>query len=230
MPVPPKSRAWREIDLAALRHNVQVLRGQLGDDGDIMAVLKCDAYGHGAAAVARALYRSGVRHFAVASLGEAVSLRHRLIGGEVLILGYTPASAVPILRRWRITQAVVDTDHARELNSYGRKISVHVAIDTGMHRLGIPYCDPDSIDEVFRMRNLRGRGTFSHLCLSDSLQAEDVDYTRLQVDRFKAVLSHVRSEGYDPGLCHIQASYGLLNMPEEHWDPGAGRHGALRRL
>ena len=133
----PTARAWREVDLAALGHNAQVLRNTLAPGTELMAVVKAEAYGHGGAVTARTLQRAGVRAFAVACLAEGIALRKAGIRGTILILGYTSPEEAPLLTRWHLTQTVADIDHGRALAARGRRVHVHLALDTGMHRLGI---------------------------------------------------------------------------------------------
>lgn len=111
----PKGRAWRELDRGALVHNAQVLQDALAPGCRLMAVVKADAYGHGAVPVARCLQKAGVNAFAVACLAEGIRLRKAGIRGTILILGYTPAGEVPLLRRWRLTQMVADEAHGQAL-------------------------------------------------------------------------------------------------------------------
>lgn len=204
------ARAWREIDLSALRHNAQVLQNMLGDC-NLMAVLKADAYGHGAVKVARALRHCGVRSFAVASVEEGMALRRARVRGEILVLGYTPAWQAHLLHRWRLSQAVVDEAHAAALAATGVKLKVHLALDTGMHRLGIPAQNTADILRVYSARNLCVKGVFSHLCVSDMQTPQAVEYTRSQVQAFQKAVRAIRASGEDPGLVHLQASYGVLN-------------------
>ena len=212
-PLSPTVRAWREVDLDALRHNAAVLQAVLSPGQKLMAVVKADAYGHGAVQTARCLQRGGVRAFAVACLSEGIALRRAGIQGTILILGYTPPEAVPLLRRWRLTQAVADEAHGHALAAQGRPVRVHLALDTGMHRLGIPPEDHGAIRRLFSEKHLVIRGVFSHLCVSDDLQQSS--YTQLQLDRFYDALSWMRISDLDPGDTHIQASYGILNLPPQ---------------
>ncbi len=211
----PTARAWREVDLAALGHNARVLRDAVDPGTELMAVVKAEAYGHGGAVTARALQRAGVRAFAVACLTEGIALRKAGIRGTILILGYTAPEEAPLLTRWRLTQAVADIDHGRALAAQGRRVHVHLALDTGMHRLGIPAENREEILEVFRLPNLVVDGVFSHLCVSDSLEAGDVAYTQEQLTLFYDTVAWLRAGGYDPGKVHIQASYGLWNLPKQ---------------
>lgn len=211
----PTARAWREIDLDALSHNARVLQARLAPGCELMAVVKADGYGHGAAAVARRLQTSGVRAFAVACPAEGIALRRAGIRGLVLVLGYTPAEQAPLLRRWRLTQAVADEAHGRALNATGAPVHVHLAVDTGMRRLGVPAEDADALARLYGMKNLRIDGIFSHLCVSDHLDREALDYTQAQLARFYGAVDRLRRDGLDPGKIHIQASGGILNLPPQ---------------
>ena len=212
----PRGRAWREIDIPALRHNARALQARLAPDCRLMAVVKADAYGHGAKPVARALQKAGMRAFAVASAAEGIELRKCGIRGTILILGYTPPGDVPLLVRWRLTQAAVDLEHAQALSRQGRRLHVHLAVDTGMHRLGIPAEEPSALEEAFALPNLHIDGMFSHLCVSDSLEPACVDATVDQLERFYHAAEALQADGYDVGKLHIQASYGILNLPPQH--------------
>ena len=211
----PKGRAWRELDQGALVHNAQVLQDALAPGCRLMAVVKADAYGHGAVPVARCLQKAGVNAFAVACLAEGIRLRKAGIRGTILILGYTPAGEVPLLRRWRLTQMVADEAHGQALAGAGGRVRVHLALDTGMRRLGVPAEDHNAIARLYRLRNLNIQGVFSHLCVSDSLEPENTAYTQRQLDAFYNALDWMRSQGLDPGKVHIQASYGIWDLPPQ---------------
>ena len=214
-PPSPALRAWREVDLEALSHNAAVLRGTLSQGQELMAVVKADAYGHGAVPVCRRLWKAGVRAFAVACLAEGIALRKAGIRGTILILGYTPPEEVPLLRRWRLTQTVVDAAHGRALSAQGEKVHVHLALDTGMHRLGIPANGRSEIAAMYRLPHLQITGTFSHLCVADSPAEEDIAYTQHQLDTFYDAVAWMRDSGYPPGRIHVQASYGIWNLPSQ---------------
>lgn len=211
----PKGRAWRELDRGALVHNAQVLQDALAPGCRLMAVVKADAYGHGAVPVARCLQKAGVNAFAVACLAEGIRLRKAGIRGTILILGYTPAGEVPLLRRWRLTQMVADEAHGQALAGAGGRVRVHLALDTGMRRLGVPAEDHNAIARLYRLRNLNIQGVFSHLCVSDSLEPENTAYTQRQLNAFYNALDWMRSQGLDPGKVHIQASYGIWDLPPQ---------------
>ena len=208
-------RAWVALNLEHLRHNVAALQALLPPGCRLMPVVKANAYGHGAVPIARALSRLGIRSFCVATAEEGAELRRHHIPGDILILGFTPVEELSLVRRYDLVQTVVDWDYARQLNRLGAPIRVHVAVDTGMHRLGVPAADQEALVRLFREKNLRIDGVFSHLCVSDSLEKGDEDYTQQQLDGFYQAVDWLRSSGYDPGAVHIQSSYGLLNLPPQ---------------
>lgn len=214
-PVPPRTRAWREVDLDALAYNAMVLQHALSPGQKLMAVVKADAYGHGAVPVCRRLWKSGVRTFAVACLSEGIALRKACVRGTILILGYTPPEAVPLLRRWRLTQAIVDAAHGRALNAQGKKVRVQLALDTGMHRLGVPAGERDTIAALYQLPHLHITGVFSHLCVSDGQTDSDRTYTEEQLQTFYNTVDWMRKQGLDSGAIHIQASYGIWNLPSQ---------------
>lgn len=211
----PRDRAWRETDLEALAHNAWQIREALAPECDLMAVVKAEAYGHGAVAVARQLRKERVKAFAVASLEEGISLRRHGIFGEILVLGYTAPDQARQLRRWRLTQAVVDAAYGEALAEQGVRLKVHLALDTGMHRLGIPAGDHEAIARMYRLPWLKITGTFSHLCVADSPAPGDKGYTSRQLNLFYEALRWMTDQGYPPGETHIQSSYGIWNLPPQ---------------
>ena len=209
-----QGRAWVEVSRAALRHNVDVLRGILPDGCELMPAVKTDAYGHGAVTVARELNRLGVKAFCVASAQEGRELRVHGVRGTILVLGYTHPACFPLLRRYQLTQTVVDHSYAEALRAYGKRIRVHVKIDTGMHRLGERSDHPEDIIRIFRMRNLRIEGVFTHLCVSDDKSPEGTAFTRAQAAAFQAVVDTLREHGFSCPKKHLVSSDGLLHYPE----------------
>lgn len=211
-------RAWVEINLDNLTSNIRTIQGVLKPKTEIMGVVKANAYGHGDVIISRHLNQLGINAFAVATLQEAIHLRKNGIRGVILILGYTPANQSYLLEKYHLTQTVFDIEYADELNSYGKKLSVHIKIDTGMHRLGENSHNIERICEIFEETNLKVDGMFTHLCAADSRKAEDVAFTKKQMKEFYAVVDEVKQKGYHPGKIHLQSSYGLLNYPELECD------------
>ena len=189
-----KGRAFIELDMKNLRHNVEVLQGRLPDGCQLMPAVKANAYGHGMIPIARELNACGVRAFCVASVAEGVTLRKHHIKGVILILGGTHPQQFPLLRRYRLTQTVIDHDDAVLLNRFGKKITVHVKIDTGMHRLGERSENIDQIIKVFSYDNLIVSGIYTHLCVVDSDKKTDQVYTQAQINHFHDVLFHLNNQ------------------------------------
>lgn len=228
--MPVTDRAWVEVDLKALAHNARVLKGLLPQHALLMAILKANAYGHGAVQVARTLSREGIRMFAVATLAEGIQLRKYHIRGDILILGYTPPEEIHLIRKYRLTQTVIDATHAKALDARGVRIRVQLKIDTGMHRLGIDADNHLEIAQVFGCKYLKVVGVYSHLSVADSLEEQHIQYTKQQMERFDRALHWMNSQGYSTGTTHIQASYGLLNYPETTYDlvrAGIALYGAV---
>lgn len=211
---PSKARAWVELDREALRHNVRALQAQLPGNCELMPVVKADAYGHGAVPVSKELNRMGIRAFCVASVCEGVILRKNLVRGEILILGYTHPSEFSLLRRYRLSQTVIDFDYAEKLNRFGKKVRVHVGIDTGMHRLGERCENVSSLVRIFRMKNLQIKGVFTHLCADQSTAAAEKQFTEAQALAFQNVISILQRQGFPCPKTHLLASYGAVNYPE----------------
>lgn len=223
-------RAWAEINLTNLRHNVKALREILPAGSELMAVVKANAYGHGDVEIAANLNHIGVSSFAVATIDEGIRLRTHGIKGDILILGYTlPERAVELVRH-HLTQTAIDYDHAKQLNAFGKPMAVHVKINTGMNRLGESCNRTAEIDKILRCQNLEVCGIFTHLCVADSTQTGDIEFTTNQIYSFYAVQDRLRQLGHTLPKVHIQSSYGVLNYPELQCDYariGIALYGAL---
>ena len=225
-------RAWIEVDREKLLHNVEELKRLSGTACELMPAVKANAYGHGDILISRILQTAGIDNFCVASADEAVRLREAGISGQILILGYTHPEEFPELVQYGLTQTVVDQEHARRLSQYAgrRKIRIHVGVDTGMHRLGIPHDRMDLIEEVWKLPGLDITGIFSHLCVSDGTTQAEEAYTREQIRRLRFVTEYLHRKGFRGFQSHIQGSYGLLNYPEYSFDlarPGIALYGVL---
>lgn len=218
LPVPPDCRAWKELDLNALAHNARALEALLPDGCALMAVVKADAYGHGGVQAARCLQKNGVRAFAAATLEEGIALRRAGVRGTILILGWTDPALAPQLARWRLTQTVASEAHGLALAAQGRRLRVHLALDTGMRRLGVPAEDFCTIQKLFQQKNLCIDGVFSHLCAADELSPGAKAFTLAQQRAFYRTVEWMRGAGLNPGKVHLQASAGLLNLPPQPCD------------
>lgn len=207
-------RTYVEIDLRNLEHNVRELRRAMPSGCRLMAVVKAEAYGHGTFEIATHLEKIGVRTFAVATIDEGIRLRTYGIRGEILILGYTDVERAVELKKYDLMQTLIDYSYAEQLDRQGVRIKAHVKVDTGMHRLGELAGETDRVKQMFHMENIDVYGMFTHLSCADSLEIDDVTFTRKQIERFYALVDDLRGEGVRIPKLHIQSSYGLLNYPE----------------
>ena len=229
-------RVWAHIDLDALVNNYLVSRDYIhaqNPDSAAVAVIKADAYGHGIEPCARALYSAGCRHFAVACAEEGIAIRQALADMEalspalceILVLGYTNPACVSLLDEFRLTQTLFSPEYAKDLHASaktaGKKLCVHVKVDTGMHRIGYPAFSPEEAEK-----------TVADICtLQDAYDAFDVQglFTHLsdadcgnfcyeQWHRFLAVKQGLEAYGKCPPVCHACNSPGCMRYPETYLD------------
>lgn len=181
---------------------------------ELMTVVKAEAYGHGALRIATHLQKIGVKAFAVATIDEGIHLRQFGITGDILILGYTCPSRAMELRRYNLIQTLIDYDHAIAMNEQGEDIRAHIKIDTGMHRLGFDAADFGKVSNTFKLPHLHVEGVYTHLCVSDSLNNEDIRFTKHQIEKLNELIQMLSTIGIKKPKIHIQSSYGLLNYPD----------------
>jgi len=211
-------RAYLEINLNNLKHNVMVLKRAMPKNCELMAVVKAEAYGHGAFEIAAYVNRIGVKAFAVATIDEGIELRGYGITGEILILGYTAPARARELRKYDLTQTLIDYEYALILNQQGYNVKTHIKVDTGMHRLGFDTEDAEYVSTVFSMKHIRVSGIYTHLCAADSWNEEDIRFTNMQIENFYQLIKRLKERGIVLPKIHIQSSYGLLNYPELNCD------------
>lgn len=215
-----KSRAWIEINLDNLEHNIREVKKLLSNKTKIMAVVKADAYGHGAIEIAKKLSDIGIMDFAVATLSEGIELRKNNIKGNILILGYTDFSCLKYVINYDLIQTIVDYNYSekiKELDLY-EKLKCHVKINTGMNRIGESYNNIDRLCRIYENNKLIILGTFNHLCVADSSSVEDINFTKLQIYRFNKCIEELNSRGYNTGYLHLQSSYGVINYSNLNYD------------
>jgi len=226
---------FAEIDLAALQHNFRVIRSALPGSTEILAVVKADAYGHGFMDISRELEHLGVNAFGVAFLAEAIQLRKSGIDKPILLLGGVYPGQERKCIGYNLSTVVFTLEQARALNQAAgklfRKAQIHLKIDTGMGRLGIPYPDaPAFLEELRRLPNLALEGVISHFASADELDESGQHFTRDQAERFEQVLVETRQAGFSPRYTHIANSAGALlgNFPYCNLvRPGITLYGAL---
>lgn len=209
-----QNRTWIELDRKALKNNVNFFKEILPQNCRLMPAIKANAYGHGAVLLAKELCRMGVNHFCVACIQEGIELRRAGIQGEILILGYTHPAQFDALRKYHLSQTVIDYAYAQQLKKYGKKLHVHVGIDTGMHRLGERCENIEQICEIFEMSNLIVDGVMTHLSADEKAGGQEKAFTDHQAAAFYEVLDVLKARGIKCPKVHLQASYGVLNYPE----------------
>lgn len=215
-----QNRAWIEINLDNLENNIKQIKNIISSQTKIMAVVKANAYGHGMIEISKKLNQIGITDFAVATLDEGITLREAGIKGNILILGYTNFNNIDYLLKYNLIQTIVDYEYAKRINQMDlkEKLKVHIKINTGMNRIGESYKNIDRLIDIYQMQNLEILGTYSHLCVSDSLKGDDKLFTNKQITNFFETVKKLQNLGYDTGKIHIQASYGILNYPELNCD------------
>lgn len=215
---PGTDRAWIELNVNHLKHNVKVLQKALPKGSELMAVVKDHAYGHGAFEISTQLNRMGIKAFAVATIEEGIQLRTYGIQGEILILGYTNPGRAKELNRYRLTQTLIDVSYAKSLHQQGIPIKTQIKIDTGMHRLGISADSFQNVKQCFSLKQLQIDGIYTHLCCADSFDEDNITFTRNQIEKFYHLIRKLKQSGISVPKLHIQSSYGLLNYPETACD------------
>ncbi len=209
-------RTYEEISLSAIGHNADALTQRLGGV-KIMAIVKADAYGCGADEIGPLLDKK-VAYFGVAAIEEAVALRKSGVTKPILVLAYSSPEQYGELLDYNITQTIYDLENARLLSdaalSRGKKATVHIAVDTGMSRLGF-IADKKSvplIKEICTLPGLYTEGFFSHLARADE---DNTSYSDNQVKRFENLVAALEEAGVRIPIKHICNSAGSLNVPEK---------------
>lgn len=218
-PPPSLTPTIATIDVSALAHNLAQVRQRLSKNCDVLAVVKADAYGHGAVAVAHALAQMGVTRFGVATLQEGIQLREAGLHAPILVMGALLPEQCADLIIHRLTPIIHDADivgHlARRVKSDEKPYRVHIKIDTGMGRLGLSSEDvlPVLQSSVFQ-GTLYTEGLMTHLADADSA---DPAYTEAQIERFQWVIRQLEASGWSIPLIHAANSAAILCHTSAHF-------------
>ena len=218
-----------EIDLGALANNVRRVKALAGRDVGVMAVVKANAYGHGAPRVAEVALRNGADMLAVANLAEALQLRDAGIDAPILTLSYVPPEQISLARDMDLRVTIYDRELAGQyLSTFdrdGRKLRGHLKVDTGMHRLGVLPDDAPALARDLQASPLvELEGVYTHFSSAD----EDPAYTATQLATFRRVLDEMRADGIAPRLVHAANSPALLDCRDSHFNlarPGVALYG-----
>lgn len=203
-----------EVSLAALGDNCRQARELVGSGVDVMAVVKADAYGHGAVAAARAFVTGGAAALGVSTVEEGVELRRAGITAPIVVLGGVFRGEGAAVAEHALEAAVWSLGCARALAAAG-PVAVHVKIETGMGRLGIDPADARAFGEALRgIDGLKIRGVFSHLASADAV---DTAAARAQIARFRDAVAALAAGGVRPPLVHLANSAAVLCEPAAHF-------------
>ncbi len=217
----PSRPTWIEVDSGALTNNVRKLRRRLSPGTRLMAVVKANAYGHGAVETARIFLRAGADALAVATLGEAITLRLGAIEAPILVLGYTPPWLAADALAFSITLTVYDLEtaiaYATTTAAQGSvALGVHLKVNTGMNRLGVAPADaPEMLTALRKLGSLHVEGIYTHFATSDEA---DRSHAWHQFRVFQELLSALQQGRLRPPLAHAANSAAALTMPETHLD------------
>ncbi len=206
-----------EIDLGAFKRNLIAIKRKIGNR-DIILAVKANAYGHGVVPICREASLSGIKRFGVATLVEGVELRDAEIEGEVIILTPPTLEQMPSVVYHSLSPNVVNRVFAEELSKQAvkvdKKVRIHIEIDTGMGRTGIPWQDAvGEIIAVSMLPNIQVYGIFTHFPVADSSDDNDREFTLMQINRFQDVYKKLRDYKINIPIVHVSNSGGILHHP-----------------
>ena len=214
-------RAWVEINLAALTHNVKQLKNLLSPHTQLMTVVKADAYGHGAVAVSQTVLSAGASWLGVATIPEGIELREAGIEAPILLLGAThTAQQVKAIAQWHLQPTICTAKQAlifsEVLVGLNQSLPVHAKLDTGMSRLGTPWQEAtEFVQLIQRLPNLKLASVYSHLATADS---PDQTIMLQQHEKFKLAIAQIKIAGINPDRLHLANSAATLAHPDLHYD------------
>ncbi|MCI9596469.1 MAG: alanine racemase [Firmicutes bacterium] len=214
--------AWVEVNLSNLDYNIKNIRDKVGENADIIGVIKADGYGHGSVEVAQVLRENGVKTFAVAALSEVIKLREHGVKEEIIMLGLTPDLYADTIIEYDITPVVCSAANAAAIaeaaQRSGKVVEGLVAVDTGMGRIGYLPDDPQSISDIQKMETLEGfkiKGLFSHFATAD---AADKTYARQQEQRYNAFHEKLVAAGVKLPMRTFANSAAIMEISSVHFD------------
>jgi alanine racemase len=216
----PHRPAWIEIDLARLRRNYEVINRDKPKGLKILSVVKDDAYGHGALAVARTALAAGAAFLGLVTLEEAVRLREHGVRARILLFGERQETELPWCIEHDLTVCVNHRRMAEKLARLaaraGKRVPVHLKINTGMNRYGVRWSEAlPLVDTISNLDSLELEGVMSHFSMSDEL---DKTFALEQLARFSEVLTGLAARGVAVKYRHLCNSGGFLDLPQAHFD------------
>ena len=221
---------WAEIDLEAIRQNVRSFKRHVGAAVQIYAVVKANAYGHGAVPVAKAALEAGAARLAVHRLTEGIELRQAGLTAPILVMGYTPPAGAQTMVEWDLTPSCITTEFAQALSTQaaaqGKTIPLHVKVDTGMSRYGLfPAEVMPFLTAIAKLPAVSIEGLFTHFATAD---ASDQTWVRQQITTFDQVIASIQASGMDIPIIHAANSATTMKLPQAHYNavrPGISMYG-----
>lgn len=213
-------RTYCEIDIAALKNNMQAIRKKADQNAKLLAVVKADAYGHGAAPISKAI-EGIVDYYGVATVNEGVELRDAGITKPIMVLGYCSPSQTDLILKYEIEPTVYDDQVAEKMSeiavSRGGKVRVHIALDTGMTRIGLSADEKGVKDykKIFALPGIEIVGLFTHFSCADMY---DKEYTFKQMERYDTFVQMLKEAGLPDVTKHICNSAGIMEFDHHHYD------------
>lgn len=213
-------RCYAEVSLHAIKHNISEVKKRLAPGVKLLVVIKADAYGHGAVKVGTFLEQTA-DYFAVAALEEGMELREGGIRLPILILGYTSPSQYDRLVKYDITQTIYSLDTAQKLDAEAarqeRKAKIHIALDTGMTRIGfqVEEEEADRIAEISRQPHIHLEGMFTHFSCADQ---QDKTYCEMQLEKYERMTEMLRRRGIEVPIRHVCNSAGIMEFDQYRFD------------
>lgn len=218
-----RSRTWVEINLDILKDNLKIIREHIGKKVKLLAVVKADAYGHGAVELAKICEENEVDHFAVACLKEGIELRNAGIKKPILVLSYIDYDDIDKVIQYDLIPTVYDFEFPNILNQHLKNINkilkVHIKLDTGMTRLGFDALSygvtVSEIEKINNLSNIKIEGIFTHFADSDN---EDLSYCNRQQEVFLDVCNKLNKKGIEIPVKHTCNSAGVIACSDKHLD------------
>ena len=214
-------RAWVEVDLSAIKHNVHQLKSMLISPTELMAIVKADAYGHGAIEVSQTALEAGASWLGVATIPEGIQLRCAGITAPIVVLSATNGvDEIKAIAEYRLQPTICNPKQAliyhQVLSTIGEQVPVHLKIDTGMSRLGVDWQEAIAfVKLVQHLPNLEIISVYSHFATADD---SDRTFMQLQAQRFKQVITALKAEGIYPPRIHLCNTAAMLCDREIHYD------------
>ncbi len=213
----PLRPSWVEVSLSAIEHNTRRLIEIVGREIELMAMVKANAYGHGAVEVSRAAIRGGAKWLGVYSVGEGIELRRAEMDAPILVVGPTPPRWARDAVARNLSLTIFSMDGARAMNDAACELNararVHVKVDTGMTRLGVmPDQAIDFVRAVRALPNLKMEGVFTHFAMADDTGERGKEYTRMQLERFQHALDGLDRQSIRVRYRHAANSPAALNL------------------